>query len=168
MDLDDIIPFIVFIAIFIFSLFSKKKGKGGKSDAEVTPEQQHWLEALTGIRVNPVPSEGPPPGPSPSKKKRGKLSRVLPREVMRGKKEKTKAHTPPPIQRDKREEKKDGIEEMRIEDIEVDEPAPAMKRKRCSQYNSFCANTDQLRKAVVWSEILAKPIGLREEDVFRY
>ncbi len=65
-------------------------------------------------------------------------------------------------------EKEDDVEELILEEIEAKVPAKKMFIERKRRSHPLIASINDLKKAVIWSEILARPVGLRDEEADGY
>lgn len=165
MDFDDILAFVVFIIIFLVSLFSRKKDKGKKEFSILTPEQKKWLEGITGIRIEPEKSPGTELRPAPSEEPVKTKPKFPPVEVVWENNEGVAPAAPPPFSAVKKE---DDVEEIILEEIETDAAVKKEVVERKRRPHLLIASVSELRKAVIWSEILARPVGLRDEEADGY
>ncbi len=143
MDFDNILPIIILV-IYILSIFRKKKAPENDKPAEKPSGAQKWLENIIGQLGGEIESTKPKPGPAPP-------------TVVWEKNEDMDLPPPvpePPIIKEK--ELKQAVPEKK-------EAPKEEKHIKKRQPMGAALSRTKLQEKIVWAEILAPPIALREK-----
>lgn len=159
MNFETILPFIV-LGVYLLSLFRKKKNHEGKEPVQETVSLKNIFQGLAKQLKEQVDSAGksfeqsdqtqqePPKKDGPETKSP---------EVAWGKKEETDM---PELKTLLEEEAEKGVEKILSEKSEMKRLVEKVKKKKsCS-----APLPENLQQAVIWYEILAPPIALRDDN----
>ncbi|MFO7560091.1 MAG: hypothetical protein R6X10_14755 [Desulfobacterales bacterium] len=159
MDFETILPFIV-LGVYLLSLFGKKKNPQGKEPVQETTSLKNIFQGLAKQLKEQVDSAGKSFEQSDQKRQEPPKKddpKTKSPEVAWGKKEETDIPQLNPLL-EKQEEKR--VKKTLLEKTEMERIVEKAKKKK-----SFSAPLpENLQQAVIWYEILAPPIALRDDN----
>lgn len=171
MDLDGLIPFIIFLGIIVFNILKGLAKKKKQEKQEGTQPQKPTRKKAFGLSklVDAIKAEIELAGLE--QKKKGRKAEALTREAESG-----DAGGDGAVDAIFEEgSPRDNLEEILDEELPEPEFVPAVKKKyapmiydikKRKQRRVPRLSVSKMREAIILSEIVAKPVGLRDDEAF--
>jgi len=158
MEFEKILPFII-LGVYLLSLFGKKKKPRKEAPKQETYSLKNIIQGIAKQLKDQVDSVGRSFEQSDQKQQKivtRDEPEIKPTEIVGEKKEGIDS---PPLDTLLEEEEEGGAEKVLSEKSEAESVAKKAKRKICNT-----RLPENLQRAVIWYEILAPPIALRDDN----